>query len=118
MAIHYDQIERYGGSHGIRDLNLLISAITRPQASFAGADLYSDIFFKAAALLHSVVLNHAFVDGNKRTATVSTARFMFINGYCLKFGKKGLVNTALKIESKEWDLATITSWLRKHAKKI
>jgi len=62
IAIHHDQINRYGGSHGIRDLNLLISAISRPQASFAGKDLYPNLFLKAAALVHSLTLNHSFID--------------------------------------------------------
>ena len=81
IAIHHDQIKRYGGSHGIRDLNLLISAVSRPQASFAGKDLYTTVFDKTAALIHSLIMNHPFVDGNKRTAMVSGARTLFINGY-------------------------------------
>lgn len=79
LAIHYDQIERYGGSHGVRDLALLESATQRPQASFMGEDLYPDIFKKGAALMHSLILNHPFVDGNKRSGVVSTASFLHYN---------------------------------------
>ena len=118
LAIHYDQINRYGGSHGVRDFNLLISAASRLQATFGGFDLYPDIFSKAAALIHSLVLNHPFIDGNKRTAMVSTARFLFINGYIVKMSKKELVELTLKIESKKMDMESVSSWLKKHLKKI
>ena len=118
IAIHHDQIKRYGGSHGIRDLNLLISAISRPQASFAGEDLYSDLFDKAAAFIHSLILNHPFLDGNKRTAIVSGARFLYVNCYLFNAGNSELVVAALKIESKKWDISKISSWLKKNSKKL
>lgn len=118
LAIHYDQINRYGGSHGVRDFNLLISAASRLQATFGGFDLYPDVFSKAAALMHSLVLNHPFVDGNKRTAIASTARFVFINGFILKMSKEELVDLPLKIESKRLDMEKIAIWLKKHSKKI
>lgn len=118
LAIHHDQIERYGGSHGIRDLELLISALARPQATFAGSDLYPDLFSKASALAHSLILNHPFVDGNKRTAIVSTARFLFINGFKLKMSDKELINLPLKINSKNLDQDQIGSWLKRHSKQI
>ena len=118
IAIHHDQVKRYGGSHGIRDLNLLISAISRPQASFAGEDLYPDIFTKASALMHSLILNHSFIDGNKRTAVVTCARFLYVNGYLFEASKSQLVKVALKVESKEWDIEKISNWLEKNSKKI
>jgi death-on-curing protein len=73
--------EVIGGGHALRDLGLLESAVARPQASAFGADAYPDLASKAAALLHSLVLNHAFVDGNKRTAVLSTLVFLDLNGY-------------------------------------
>ena len=118
LAIHYDQINRYGGSHGVRDFNLLISAASRLQATFGGFDLYPDVFSKAAALIHSLVLNHPFVDGNKRTAMTATARFLFINNNLLKMSKKELVELTLKIESKKMNMENISSWFKKHSKKI
>lgn len=118
LAIHYDQINRYGGSHGVRDLDLLISAINRCQATFSGEDLYPDLFSKASALLHSLILNHPFIDGNKRTAMATIGRFLFINNFALKVTKKELVQTALKIASKKLDLDNITLWLKNHSKKI
>ena len=63
LAMHRDQIERYGGSHGVRDPGLLESALYRPQSSY-----YADLIEQAAALWESLAQNHAFIDGNKRTA--------------------------------------------------
>lgn len=117
LAIHFDQIERYGGSHGVRDLSLLESAVSRPQSSFGGEDLYTDIFFKAAALMHSLALNHPFFDGNKRTSIVSAARFLYINGYSLEFTQEQFVEFALKVATKKLDIVQISAFLKKHSKK-
>jgi len=68
------------GSHGVRDLHLLEAAAARPQATFEGKDLYSDIFSKAAALLDSIIRNHPFLDGNKRTAIGAACLFLERNG--------------------------------------
>ncbi len=116
LVIHYDQIERYGGSHGLRDLALLESAIFRPQTTFGNEALYSDIYSKASALMHSLLLNHPFIDGNKRTAVVSCIVFLEINGTSLKISQEELIETALKIESKEWNLERLSSWLKDNSK--
>lgn len=118
LAIHYDQINRYGGLHGVRDFNLLISAVSRLQATFGGFDLYPDVFMKAASLIYSLILNHSFVDGNKRTAIASCLRFLFINNYFVKMSKRELVELPLKIESKKMGMTDIATWLKKHSKKI
>ena len=118
LVIHEDQIERYGGSHGVRNLALIESAVFRPQTSFAGKELYVTIFDKAASLLHSVLLNHAFVDGNKRTAMVATITFLELNGYFLEVSQKELVHFALKVENKKISIEKIANWLKKHVKKI
>ena len=75
LAIHDDQIERYGGSHGLRDPGLLESALYRPQTGY-----YADLVAEAAALWESLSQNHPFVDGNKRTAFAATFTFLAING--------------------------------------
>jgi death on curing protein len=118
LAIHYDQIEGYGGSHGIRDLPLLESAIERPQASFMGEDLYPDVFTKAAALMHSMALNHPFLDGNKRTATVSTAAFLHFNGWDIKVNQDELIEISLNVESKKWDQEALVNWLKSNCQKV
>ena len=80
IEIHHDQITRYGGSQGIRDQILLDSAIAQPQTTFSGQFLYADLFEMAAAYLFHLVMNHPFVDGNKRTGAVASIIFLEING--------------------------------------
>ena len=75
MAMHTDQIEQYGGTHGIRDPGLLEAALFRPQTGF-----YIDLVEEAAALWESLGQNHPFFDGNKRTAFAATYTFLAING--------------------------------------
>ena len=116
LIIHTDQIERYGGSHGIRDMNLLESALFRPQSSFSGEDLYPDFFEKAAVLVHSLLLNHTFVDGNKRTAIASLLVFLELNGISLACTQQELVDAAIAIENKKWNKDAITSWLKNHTR--
>lgn len=111
LAIHHDQVKTYGGSHGIRDLVLLESATQRPQASFMGEDLYPTIFDKAAALMHSLILNRPFIDGNKRTGTVSAAAMLHLSGFDLKVSQEELVGAALGIEQ-------ISNWLKEYSVKI
>ncbi|MBI2315178.1 type II toxin-antitoxin system death-on-curing family toxin [Candidatus Daviesbacteria bacterium] len=118
LAIHYEEVERFGGSHGVRSLDLLDSALHRPQASFMGEDLYPSLFHKAAALMHSILLNHPFIDANKRTSTVSMAYFLHLNGYNIKIGQEELVEFALKVESKQLNLEQISKWLKDHSVKI
>jgi death on curing protein len=117
LAIHHGEVEKFGGSHGVRDLNLLDSALQRPQSSFMGEDLYPGVFNKAAAILHSILLNHPFIDANKRTATVSMAYFLHLNGYELEMSQEELVELALKVESKQLDLEQISKWLKDHSKR-
>jgi death on curing protein len=75
LAIHQDQIERYGGSHGVRDAGQLEAALYRPQTGY-----YTEGFDKAAALWESLGQNHPFIDGNKRTAFAAMVTFLAING--------------------------------------
>jgi death-on-curing protein len=80
IEIHADQIKRYGGSHGIRDMNLLSSAVAMPHASFYGEFLHNDIYKMAAAYAFHICQNHPFVDGNKRAALASALVFLEMNG--------------------------------------
>lgn len=118
LAIHFDQISRYGGLQGVRDFDLLLSSVLRMRASFGGNDLYPDIFQKAAVLIHSLVLNHPFADGNKRTAVVSCARFLFVNKYHLKVSNTELISLPLDIANKKVGIDGISLWLKKHSRKI
>jgi death-on-curing protein len=80
LAIHAEMIRRYGGSQGIRDLGLLEAAITVPEASFDGQYLHQGLAAMAAAYLFHVVLNHPFIDGNKRVGAAAADVFLGMNG--------------------------------------
>ena len=81
LEIHRDQITRYGGGAGIRDMGLLLSALGMPQASFGGTHLHADLKEMAAAYLFHIVSNHPFIDGNKRTGAVAALVFLLMNGH-------------------------------------
>jgi death-on-curing protein len=118
LAIHDDMVDKYGGSHGIRDLGVIQSAIARPQSSFGGDDLYPNVFDKAAALFHSLMFNHAFIDGNKRTTIVSAARFLSLNGFELDVSREDFVAFPLLVENKHLSIEKISKWIKNHSKKI
>lgn len=80
LLLHSDQIDLYGGEHGVRDMGLLESAVAQPQAMFKGEFLHHDLFQMAAAYLFHIVQNHPFIDGNKRTGIVAALAFLDING--------------------------------------
>ncbi|MBI2420593.1 MAG: type II toxin-antitoxin system death-on-curing family toxin [Candidatus Levybacteria bacterium] len=117
LLLHNMAIDEFGGSHGLRDLGLLESAVARPQATFGGKDLYPNIFLKGAALVHSLLLNHQFVDGNKRTAMHSLMTFLELNGYKFVAEQKEVVKTALWIENKKPEIEEIATWIKKHTKR-
>lgn len=115
VQIHFEVIEETGGSHGLRDTGLLTSAIHRPMATFGGKHLYPSVFLKGAALVHSLLLNHSFVDGNKRTAVLSLMAFLELNGRDIKASQKEVVEFALWVENKKPDVAEIAGWIKKHS---
>ena len=117
IAIHEKMIEVGGGREGIRDFTLLHSAVERPKAFFGGKFLYPTIWLKAAALIHSLIKNHPFEDGNKRTGYFSTMWFLKKNGYNLSASSKNMVDFALSVDTKNLTLKEIAEWLRKHSKK-
>lgn len=118
LFIHDQVVKRTGGSHGVRDVGLVESAVYRPQVTFDGNDLYIGIFDKAAALLQSLLKNHPFVDGNKRTALTSAGLFLSLNGYKLINAKKEEVEFAIRVDNQHLDIQEISKWLKKHSKKL
>ena len=84
LSLHADQIERYGGRRGVRDMTLLESALGMPQASMGGKYLHGTLTEMAAAYLFHIARNHPFVDGNKRTALMTTLIFLGLNGRSLE----------------------------------
>lgn len=117
LFIHYCLINETGGSHGIRDIGLLQSAIARPMATFDKNDLYPDLFTKAASLMHSIIKNHPFVDGNKRTAITAASLFLMRNNYILKVSNKELEQFTNKVASKSVELQEIVKWFKMHSEK-
>ena len=114
LFIHYRLIESTGGSHGVRDLGTLQAAAARPRASFGGSDLYEEIHDKAAALMESLVRNHPFIDGNKRTAITSTGLFLQRNGFHLQATQGALYEFTMRMATGEAGLPEAGQWLRQH----
>jgi death-on-curing protein len=112
LFIHGRLIQTTGGVHGVRDLSMLLSALGRPQATFDGNDLYGDVFSKAAALMDSLIRDHPFVDGNKRTGITAAALFMQLNGYSLVVANKEIARFTLACAQSKVTLEEITAWLR------
>lgn len=118
LAIHDKMLGVGDGRSGIHDFTLLHSAIERPKAQYAGRFLYGSIWLMAAAMLQSLVKNHPFEDGNKRTAYFSTMRFMQLNGYSLEAEINKAIKFMVKVDIKNLTLEEIASWLRKNSKTI
>lgn len=116
--IHEAIINRAGTKASVRDFSLLHSAVERPKVTYMDMDLYPTVFMKAAALLHSLCLNHPFTDGNKRTAWLSAKRFLWINGWHLTAEKFEAVDFMVWVDNKQPKLPKISSWLKSHSKKF
>jgi len=116
--LHQAIVDRAKTKASVRDFALLHSAVERPRASFGGKYLYPTLFAKAAALLQSLCLNHAFSDGNKRTAWGTTKRFLHINGYHLQSSPHDAADFMVHVDNHHPDIHEITSWLSSHSKKI
>jgi len=111
LFIHSRLIAETGGSHGVRDLARLESAVARPQAVFDRKELYPDVFLKAAALLDSLVNNHPFIDGNKRTGIAAAALFLQANGRQLTASTSELEEFSLEAVTSHPDLIILADWL-------
>lgn len=116
-AIHLKMIEIGGGNSDVHDFTLLHSAIERPKATFGGNDLYPDIWQKGAALIHSLIHNHPFTDGNKRTAYYSLKRFLYVNGYNLFAEKNEVITFTKSIDVINLPLKKIVTWIKHNSKK-
>ena len=113
LQIHVDQIERYGGGSGIRDLALLQSAIAVPQAGMGDQYLHSDLFEMAAAYLFHIVQNHPFVDGNKRVGAAAALVFLKLNGITIHITNAALVKTVLGVAQGKVGKVAIAELFRK-----
>jgi death-on-curing protein len=113
LYLHQILIDSFGGQHGVRDKGLLESALARPKSGY-----YEALSLQAAALLHSLTLNHCFLDGNKRLAFALTATFLKMNGFALKVNadeaEEFIINQIIK--NKE-DATSIATWIEGHLEK-
>lgn len=112
LAIHADQIEKYGGSEGVRDAGLLEAALFRPQTGY-----YADLVEEAAALWESLAQNHPFIDGNKRTSFAATYTFLAINGAQLTADAEE-THTFISglYEAGTFSFDKLVPWLRRYVK--
>lgn len=117
LTFHQDQIRLYGGAPGIRDKNLLESALAQPQATIFGEYLHKDLFHMAAAYGFHICQNHPFYDGNKRTALVAIYTFLFVNGYRLEADKKSLYAIILDLANGKVTKDELTGYLKTFSKK-
>jgi death on curing protein len=101
------------GTRPVRDMGLLGSAVERPQTSAFGEDAYPDLWTKVAALLHSIVNNHALIDGNKRLGWMATATFLIINGVDLSSPTNDeIYDFVIGVATQPWEIGEIASQLR------
>ena len=112
LHLHQLQTGAYGGASGLRDRGGLESAVARPATTFGGEDLYPDAAAKAAALMHSLVLNHPFVDGNKRVGAHAAIVFLEANGWEFLATVDELVDVTLGVASGEIEAGSLTIWFR------
>lgn len=115
LFLHARLIEETGGSHGVRDMGLLLSALGRPQATFEGQDLYPTIYQKVAAMSDAMINNHPFVDGNKRTGIGAAVLFLSLNGYVLSASNQELLDLTMEIAQKKTAIETIANWFERHS---
>lgn len=117
VSAHYFMMKRMNdlGQSGVKDHSLLESAVNRPQQSVFGEDAYPTLFGKAAALLESLVRNHCFYNGNKRTAYLAAKSFLMLNGYHLRMEREYAVEFIVDIAKGLHSLEMITHILKQHA---
>ncbi len=114
LELHRQVIEQSGGAFGIRDVGLLESAIAQPRMTFGGEELYPSLLEKAAALGFSMIMNHPFVDGNKRTGHAATETFLFLNGMEISASVDEQERVVLEIASGELGREAFVEWLQQN----
>jgi len=112
-AIHHRQIAEHGGSEGLRDEGLLLSALARPQNLLAYGQPAPDLASLAAAYAYGIARNHPFVDGNKRTALVAARTFLILNGVDLEATQDDKVLTFLSLAEGALSEEELADWIRK-----
>ncbi|MEJ2211852.1 MAG: type II toxin-antitoxin system death-on-curing family toxin [Anaerolineae bacterium] len=112
LELHEQLIEQYGGSTGIHSLKALEAALAQPRMTFGGEDLYPTVIEKAAALGFSLILNHPFVDGNKRLGHAAMAILLYLNGYEIKASVDEQEQVILRLAAGDLERDEFIDWLR------
>lgn len=118
LLLHSMIVDETGGTHGVREHHTILSAEQLPQQTAFGKELYPTIFLKAAVYTRTIIMNHPFIDGNKRTGMVSAFVFLEWNGYVSITKEGGVEEFAFEIIQKRLSLEKIADWFKKHSKKI
>ncbi len=116
LYIHYQAINRFGGLHGVRDVGGLESAVARPQSSALGNDAYPTLIDKASAMLQSLILNHPFYDGNKRTAFIAAGLFLHLNGISITGEHLEIEDFVVCAAERHLSVETIADWFSNYTK--
>jgi death-on-curing protein len=117
LELHARQVRLFGGAAGLRDRRALEAAVARPQMTFGGEDLYPETTDKAAALMHSLVANHPFVDGNKRVGAHACLLFLLSNEVEPAFAPTELVEITLAVARGEVTAEALGIWLRQRTRR-
>lgn len=117
LLIHHQLIERYGGSHGTRDLERVRSAAIAPAQAVFGEEQYKNVFQKAAVYARNIIADHPFYDGNKRTGMAAAIIFLKRNGYSFKAKKGEIEDFAVHVATKKPEIPEIAAWLKDHTTK-
>lgn len=114
IGIHQVLIEKFGGASGIKDRGALEAALNRPYATFDQKDLYPSPVEKAAAILESILINHPFIDGNKRTGYVLMRLTLMEGGMDIKASQKEKYEFVIKVSEGKLDISRIKEWIASH----
>ena len=114
LEVHRQVMAQSGGAEGLMHLPALESALAQPQMTFGGEDLYPTLVDKAAALGYTLIKNHPFLDGNKRTGHAAMEVFLVLNGYEIRAAVDEQEHTILQVAASEIDREEFTTWLRTH----
>ncbi len=118
VSIHADLLQRYGGKPGVRDHNLLESALAQPKMTIGGRFVHKTLFEKAAAYGYHVCRNHPFIDGNKRVALILMDIFLQKNGWEIVADEEEAYATMMDLAAGRLTKAHLASWIKAHSAKL
>jgi death on curing protein len=116
LRLHELSVEIYGGANGVRDMGLLASAVARPFQTFGGNELYLSAIEKAAAIAESIILNHPFIDGNKRTGFLAMFALLEKGSIELVATESGIYEFVINISTGKITFDEIVEWLQANTK--